>query len=136
MKYSLQSIAQQCPFSGGRSVYVARTILHEYYTDMIYNDEDICSAEGLMRKKNENKQVLSNKLLISPNPANEIVNILYFNDKNPIVKTILYSMEGEILLIQNNSLPLNIKDLSPGLYLVNTLVKDGSVFTDKLIIIK
>ena len=132
----MQSIAQQCPFSGGRSVYVARAILHEYYADMVYNDEDICMAEGLMRKKNENKQVLSNKLLISPNPANELVNILYFNDKNPIVKTIIYSMEGEILLIQNNSLPLIVKDLSPGLYLVNSLINDGSVLKAKLTIIK
>ena len=67
----LQSIAQQCPFSGGRSIYIARAILHEYFPEMVYNDEDICAAEGLMRKKNEINQVLSNKLLISPNPANE-----------------------------------------------------------------
>ncbi len=132
----LQSIAQQCPFSGGRSVYIARSILHEYFPEMVYNDEDLCAAEGLMRKKNENNQVLSNKLLISPNPANELVNIVYYNDKDPIVSTILYSMEGKILKTQNNCLPIVVKDLCPGLYIVNCVTNEGNILTAKLTICK
>ena len=132
----MQSIAQQCPFSGGRSVYIARAILHEYFPEMVYNDEDLCTAEGLMRKKNENNQVLSNKLLISPNPANELVNIIYYNDKDPIVSTILYSMEGKILKTQNNILPIAVKDLSPGLYIFNCITNNGNVLTSKLTILK
>lgn len=132
----LQSIAQQCPFSGGRSVYIARAILQEYFPEMVYNDEDLCAAEGLMRKKNENNQALSNNLLISPNPANEILNIIYYNDKDPIVSTILYSMEGKTLQTQNNCLLLVVKDLCPGLYLVNCVTKEGNVLSAKLTILK
>ena len=132
----LQSIAQQCPFSGGRSVYIARAILHEYFSEMVYNDEDLCAAEGLMRKKNENNRVLSNKLLISPNPANELVNIIYCNDKDPIVSTILCSMEGKTLQTQNNCLPIVVKNLCPGLYVVNCVTNEGNILTAKLTILK
>ena len=132
----LQSIAQQCPFSGGRSVYIARAILHEYFPEMVYNDEDLCTAEGLMRKSNVINAITKDKIYISPNPTSTSVNVFNENRANLIVRVDLLSLEGKLLLMQLNNLPINLKQFKDGVYFARCFTKDGSTLTTKFIIQK
>jgi hypothetical protein len=132
----LQSIAQQCPFSGGRSVYVARAIIHEYYPEMVYSDEDICMAEGLMRKSNVKNTKVKDKIYASPNPSGSFVNLINENGANLIVRIDLLTLESKLLFSQNNSLPINIMNLNEGVYFARCLTMDGIVLTTKFIVRK
>ncbi len=137
MKYSLQSIAQQCPFSGGRSVYIARAILHEYFPEeMVYNDEDICMAEGLMRKSIVKNTKVKDKIYAAPNPSSSFVNIINANGTNFIVRIDLLTLESKMLFTQNNSLPINIMELNDGVYFARCVTMDGKVLTSKIIVQK
>lgn len=61
-----------------------------------------------------------------PNPATEKVNLHLETSKNVTVKTLFYTLSGQLILAQNpvflsegeHNIPLNINELSAGLYLV------------------
>ncbi len=133
---TLVSIAIQCPFSGGRSVYTARNILYEYVPDLTYTDMDLCTAEGLMRKRNNEKVSSESSILISPNPTSNFSKVVYLNENNPIIKIEILANDGKLLLQQNNSLPFFVNSLDNGLYVVKCTTNNGSILTAKLNIVK
>ncbi|MEM6966009.1 MAG: T9SS type A sorting domain-containing protein [Bacteroidota bacterium] len=69
---TLQSIADQCPWSGGDAVFKARALLIPF-NDKEYDDMLICGDdEQRQRRANEGA---SYKLLVYPNPTSQFVNI-------------------------------------------------------------
>lgn len=133
---TLVSIAIQCPFSGGRSVYTARNILYEYVPDLTYNDMDLCTAEGLMRKRNDNYKTNESSILISPNPATNFAKVIYLNDNDPIMEIQVLTVDGKLLLQQNNSLPFFVNSLNNGFYIVKCTTNNGLILSSKLNIVK
>lgn len=80
-----------------------------------------------------NKNRISNKILIYPNPINDILNIkssekiLNIEIKNYLGQTVLYKQ------INNNYLKINIKDLPKGLYLLLIEQSEKKSITKKII---
>jgi PKD repeat protein len=82
---TLLPIAQQCPYSGGPSVYSARVLLKMAKLNLSYDDNPVCWSQGIYRlaatKKEE--QHLENELAgsinftVLPNPAKDFVNVYY-----------------------------------------------------------
>src|SRR5690606_9890710 len=68
---ALDSIAWQCPWSGGDAVFQARGML-SIVRDTVYNDSLLC-AQQQYRLAGEGKP--ANKLKIYPNPADEVMTI-------------------------------------------------------------
>jgi hypothetical protein len=130
------AISIQCPFSGGRSVCTARNILYEYVPDLTYNDMDLCTAEGLMRKKNDKNKIAELSILISPNPATNFAKVIYLNDNDPIIEIQVLANDGKLLIKQNNSLPFFVNSLNNGLYLVKCTTSNGVILTSKITILK
>lgn len=133
---TLVSIAIQCPFSGGRSVYTARNILYEYLPDLSYTDMDLCTAEGLMRKRNDKNKTNESSILISPNPATNYAKVIYLNDNDPIIEIQVLTNDGKLILQQNSSLPFLVNSLNNGLYVVKCTTNKGAILTSKLTILK
>ena len=72
----LTGIAMQCPYSGGRAVYRARSILSLLNIDSVYDDAVICSPEGNYRSPLNNKESeKENEIKIIPNPANTAIRL-------------------------------------------------------------
>jgi hypothetical protein len=136
MQNRIEYITIQCPFSGGRSVYTARNILYQYLPDLTYTDMDLCTAEGLMRKKNDKNKIAESSILISPNPATNFAKVIYLNDNDPIVKIDVLANDGKLILQQNSSLPFLVNSLNNGLYIVKCTTNNGAILTSKLNILK
>lgn len=72
------NIALQCPLSGGTAVFMARSLYSWIDPDMVYDDEQTCIQNGwIVRKKDDDKSLVSAKLAIYPNPASDLVNLVY-----------------------------------------------------------
>lgn len=72
-------------------------------------------------------------LEIHPNPANNILNIS-FSDDNECEFVKIYSIDGRLLLSQNDNFEtINLANLTPGLYLIKLRMSDGSEFTERII---
>ena len=73
---SLQSIAGQCPLSGGESVFTARDMLVlMQIAPVFYNDDVLCSAAP--RSPGNVQTGLGNTISIFPNPANDEITVQY-----------------------------------------------------------
>jgi hypothetical protein len=72
-KQIILDIAEQCPISGGKAVYFARSIVSSF-KDTTYNDEGKCIPSG-----NSKKQVINivepNNFTFYPNPASNSITI-------------------------------------------------------------
>ncbi len=70
-----------------------------------------------------------NHITIYPNPANEFLNI---ETKGNIKEIYLYNNIGQLLLttFEKN---INLQNLQNGLYFIRILLKDGTIYTEKII---
>ena len=73
-------------------------------------------------------------LLLSPNPAQQYFNIIFPENMNSTEMSIrVFSVLGEMVLLQNNMSVVDIRNLSAGVYLVEAL-GDGFVGRGKLMV--
>ena len=138
-KSQLLSIAHQCPFSGGRAVYRARSICLLFSHSEIYNDNALCNSLGLYRKANP----LLNKNSFSyafPNPTDKSVTISYSFQTDAKTELRIYSSDLKLI----NSEPINpdskriifiVENLMQGLYIYNFVQNDQVVSFGKFAII-
>lgn len=79
---------------------------------------------------------LSNDIRIYPNPAQNYIHI-EFNEDNSLEEIIIVSVEGKILIHQNNTIESNVNidvsDLKPGVYLVKACFAT-QIYIQKVII--
>lgn len=96
-------------------------------TDSAYNS----TWTGLSESKPTTEQ-----FVVSPNPATDVVNILFSNNDNEEV--VLTNLYGEVIStnkINNNiSLRLNISSLPSGIYILTVFGKQGKKLTSKKIV--
>src|SRR5690606_31880998 len=69
---ALDSIAWQCPWSGGDAVFQARGML-SIVRDTVYNDSLLCAQQQQYKLAGEGSP--AGKLKIYPNPADEVMTI-------------------------------------------------------------
>ena len=119
-------------FHNGSSVYRARTIIASIFPDEAYNDIEICTAEGLMRRSLKTNTVLT----ITPNPSQTIANINYSNNDDPIEKIEIFNTEGIFIktLSKTNTIP--VIDLPNGMYLVKCITASKNIYTSKITVIQ
>ena len=86
---TLLSIANQCPLSGGAAVFTARSLYYLIDPNMVYDDRNLCLQQGIILREQEQKTA-STTLTYTPNPANEIVNVVY--NLNEMTKPKLFCM--------------------------------------------
>ena len=134
------SIANQCPITGGRGVYAARS-LYESIEPTIYDDEAICTAIGVSQKSDMQYAKSSNNFTIVPNPANNTVNFDYsgFEDRPTTIR--IYNAMGQVvkeIAITTNAFvtTADISSLISGVYWCQLMRQGHNIATQKLVIIK
>jgi hypothetical protein len=136
--YSNSEIAHQCPLSGGKSVYLARTLYGISHPNEMYEDEQTCLLEGIMLRKS--KGLPLNNFDVYPNPSSSIVNVKAFllNEYGKLQITDIAGRIVYVKLIESNSnlISLDVSNLSNGIYQI--LLNDGSEQSGfkKLVIVK
>jgi hypothetical protein len=144
----LEEIAHLCPFTDGYGVYMARAILLDNGTELIYNAcefdlannrigfEDALIVEEKIMNDDENYFVS-----IYPNPNNGEMTLLYELPNSNNAQLLVHNTLGKLIKqyeLNNKAQQLNINEpsLENGLYYYTIMVDDEIVKTDKFIIIK
>ena len=139
-RQEIEVFATQCPYKGGRAVFKARFYVHLFNDSIIYYDDELCLSQGIQRLKHEegNQTV---DFTLTPNPANEQVEVRILNHITDIVKIQLINPLGEILFENENKIGvnnciINTKKYPSGFYQVKLYRNGEDSHTEKLILIK
>ena len=123
----LQNIAQQCPLKGGTAVFQARALLsYLRLENMEYNDSLACEMVLIQPKQanfnqNGHTNILSNTLLLFPNPAKEEVNIAYHINNDPVLSLIdIYGrvLSSEKIQKESTFLTLPLTNFQSGIFFI------------------
>jgi len=121
---TVEEIANQCPFSGGRAVYQARSIYKLIKTDVEYDDVNACRNGGIYRKGINDSRIPT--LSLFPNPAKEIVTIDLGSGSKEECILIMSDVSGNV--IKRIALPcdqptytLDISGIANGMYIIRVL---------------
>lgn len=142
--HDMLSIAHQCPYAGGSSVYRARNFAAMFYDTLEYNDQDVCLQSGIYRKQSVNTATASvveeYTVRIIPNPADDVVEII-INSSKGICRIEIMNVTGEVVkqgeynCIEPKHL-LSTKDFSSGIYFVKVWIDNFYIDTVKLAIVR
>ena len=134
-----QTIANQCPITGGQGVYVARS-LYETIEPTIYDDESVCQAIGISAKTDMQNTTNSTSFAIVPNPTNGVVTLSLSNITEQNAVAVVYDALGQqvaqITIARGiTEVTANLQYLSTGIYFVQ-LQQEGAIpQTQKLTLI-
>lgn len=135
---SLESIAGQCPLTGGSAVFMARSLL-AMVQDSIYDDETLCEQIG------ERGELLiqqrSTGFALFPNPAQNSITITKPDNMEEDVEIFIFNSLGKSVLRkvlpgEIPSVTLNTSGLEDGTFIVAIYANGRKIFTDKLVIIR
>jgi NADH/NAD ratio-sensing transcriptional regulator Rex len=101
---------------------MARAILDGTDNGMVYNDEAVCASNGVtMRETNDelqNEQEVNSVVIVTPNPASQIVNFNFSSNEKIIIK--IYDSFGKIIfdkIVKDEGVfSLDISNLKNGVY--------------------
>jgi hypothetical protein len=131
----LEAIADQCPFSGGDAVYMARALLGKHF----YNDADLCEP-GRRATLDSHEQEATQPLVFRPNPAASEVRfdlpatlegawqLQLLDSQGRLVKVFAGSSAEHTQVLDLNALPA-------GMYFAQLLTRQGVLHTGRLIIL-
>jgi hypothetical protein len=135
-KITLFTIASQCPISGGKAVYLARSV-YSSIVDTLFNDQEICLLEGIIKSST----VSSNQPSFSyfPNPAKDQLQVFWDETVEGVVTIELYDALGrqvdgiESHTTQNLSI-INLRGIQNGVYFIQARYLDRIVNVGKFVV--
>jgi len=137
----LESIASQCPLSGGNAVFMARGLLKRVQ-NVNFNDKELCQETGERRSSysSEIKVSDSHAITIFPNPSTGKLNLELSKAYDDDLNLTIYSLTGKklrdlILPSGRKSYNFDLSSLQSGIYLYETIV-NGEKMSGKIILIK
>ncbi|HRH66377.1 MAG TPA: hypothetical protein PLU53_08775 [Bacteroidia bacterium] len=125
----LLTVAHQCPYAGGKYVYLARAIYHLVNPFEEYYDDDLCAQLGYFRRSHSNKNP-DESIFVYPNPANETIK--FENTGFDTWKEVQISgLDNRIvkklyLTIDSRTIEIKTDDLAPGLYVYHINFINGA----------
>ena len=114
---SLQLISEQCPFSGGPSVYMARSLYHMADAQADWDDDAICIYNGIPPRLRKPENLYN----IYPNPTTGVITLNYMMLPEETGLLEIYNSLGVLLSItklnpENHQVEVDLSYLSPALY--------------------
>lgn len=102
---NLQMIAAQCPFTGGPSVFEARSLLLLTNSELVWEDDVLCSGSSARMTSKKPNYIFAR---VYPNPATNTISLQYDLTSYSEARLEIIDTEGRKLKNQN----LDIKDFS------------------------
>ncbi|MCW5932568.1 MAG: T9SS type A sorting domain-containing protein, partial [Bacteroidetes bacterium] len=139
----LYSIAMQCPYSGGVSVYQARNMLRFINDSMEYDDGIACLQQGIYRMgkamgRIENYNAIDFDLI--PNPADGKTEVRILTPVDGLTKLTLRTMLGQIMeewkLDGQQQYTIFTNKYLQGVYMIELKSENGEGRFKKLIIVR
>ncbi|MEP7171156.1 MAG: T9SS type A sorting domain-containing protein, partial [Bacteroidota bacterium] len=136
------NVATQCPYIGGTAVYRARPYVTMFNDTIEYNDDDLCEQHGIYRvAQDKNTEIKNRDILIIPNPANDIAEIILQGDYEGICKIKVEDIIGRIIKINTFDCKrkrniISTSGFAPGIYQINVIINNDYIKTAKLVIVR
>jgi hypothetical protein len=115
----INGIANQCPVSGGKSVYQARALYKLFDRNVVYNDKLTCLQGGIALRESEKKEPMDE--VIFPNLADDKATATYHLSSDGYLK-VVNSMGEEIiynsLSCKMNQITFDTSELNNGVYIL------------------
>lgn len=135
-KTTLFTIASQCPISGGKAVYLARSV-YSSIVDTLFNDQELCLLEGIIKSST----VSSNQPSFSyyPNPAKDQLQVFWDETVDGSVTIELFDALGrkvdgfESHTTQNLSI-ISLRGIQNGVYFIQARFLDRIVNVGKFVV--
>ncbi len=135
----LAQIAFQCPVSGGEAVYLARGLYGLKYPNIRYDDHLTCLQQGIFYRQSHDNSTQS-IFKLYPNPTS---NSFTFNYSAIGTKSFLYvynQLGGIVKMIKldenKNQIGIDVTEILNGVYHVELIQDDISIYKDMLVIVK
>lgn len=138
-------LANQCPVKYGTVVYAVRNLFNAL-TGEINSFESSCEGVA-MQRGGQGKQfirlkqptkttapLVTNNLLVYPNPSNGVINIQYPKIKSIVVIDATGKIVKQIININNNIQQINLSGLSKGIYYLRILGETNKYESKKIIL--
>ncbi len=129
---TLETIAKQCPLTGGNAVFQARIMIGQPFLE----DDELCQSAKLKEADNtvtDIKEVTS----ILPNPANDRVSV--YTEKKVTDITIIDFMGNKILTVPLNQAEYKtivLDEFKNGIYFFTLMYRNHPIHTEKIIVLK
>jgi Secretion system C-terminal sorting domain len=140
---ALESVAGQCPLSGGDAVFEARSLL-SMAKDVYYDDEKLCKSQSQLVEDvtiSKTKRPLSiSGLSVSPNPANNVISVSFEGKTEDKGQVMIMNSVGKTLKVNtvnaNQVYSIDVSDMPNGLYTVLIKVEGIATKTTQVSIVK
>jgi hypothetical protein len=140
----LQTVANQCPLTGGPAVHEARAMASKLGFK-VHNDKALCAVQGVnyraVKPKEEVKETLGLAFNVYPNPADGIVNIQANQALAGDGELQIYDIYGRLtvrmpLINNTNGLGFDVTAWTAGQYAYKIILSNGYTSIGKFIVVK
>jgi hypothetical protein len=137
-KKTIDDIASQCPLTGGDVVFKART-LQNFYTQVYYNNQDLCNTKPASKLKQVHAKEGGNKIFPNPTDDNVVVSLAHPAKKD--TELFLYDLTGKEVLHQvfpegDSQMQVILELVPQGIYICQVRHGFVSLLVEKLIVFK
>lgn len=139
---TLLNIAEQCPYSGGKAVYMARGLVALFNDTIMYEDESNCLLQGYYRLQNVQPDIEENMgIRIIPNPANTFADVELNSSYEGICRIIITDIYSKKLSEQtfdckNRQYRIRTEKYKSGVYNLKIQINDKIIKVARLIIVR
>lgn len=134
------SVAEQCPFAGGKAVYTARSFVSLFNDSVTYDDENNCLQQGYYRLSVTDSSVMqTTDVALIPNPADETTQIILNKKYEGVCRVNITDAYSKTVYVnefdcKQQQLSISTKGFSQGVYHVRISINNNIIKTAKLII--
>ncbi len=139
---TLNQIANQCPISGGRGVFMARGLLAPFTDTIYYDDETVLCPPPQSRLSHAVETVEEeHRFKVYPNPAGYALNIESQLTYSNNLEINLVSLLGQNFALEryprgNSSYSFNIAQIPRGVYLLTIRNGEEIIFKEKIVLLR
>ncbi len=134
----LETVAAQCPYSGGTAVFRARSVLAGHM-ETVFDDSACSPPPQALKRPNGNGNGLSDVFRVHPNPATDgfTLTVGQNEGRRGECEVILTDLHGRILQKRtlhegSTSMVFETKGLPTGIYFLKVLEKGSTVFSTSI----
>ena len=129
----LTSIANSCILENGQAAYEARAILSSYFGHTAFLDIDNACASFKNRNVDDEEEI---EITVFPNPSNGVFKISFGNESIEGAMIEISDVSGKSIVTLRNTDEVDLSNYGNGIYFIKMTLSDGTVFNQKLLLLR
>ncbi len=136
------ALAQACPFTQGKAVYLARVLYSLIDPAVIFSDDAACEVAYKKAPDNSTVEAQTTKYAyISPNPSGTQTNLFLNLEEQEKGELLLLDLTGRVVMaytiVPDKTIQIiNLAGVNAGAYVYSIQTQNGFTYTGKLTVVK